>query len=327
MARMKTTEVFVKEAKVIWGDRNDYSSTRYLGAKVNVDITCRKHNFVFQQSPQGHLKGKNGCPECKKENRPEIQEKMALARRNSKKWRQSMIDKRKYQRGHTQGRLTVIKRLAKSALCECDCGSEKEISIQCLSAGVQSCGCLWIDAQRERRVYRVGYRRGRLEVIEELDNNNVLCKCECGKTKEVTRASLVAGTGSCGCAGGTWRGYEEIPQDYFRRIEEQRNRYARGKKVVPFKATMEELWDLYISQDRRCALTGWKIYFKSRKRDKVQRDQTASLDRIDSNGIYEIGNVQWVHVDMQCLKWDLPDDVLIEWCKKVRDHHEIPHCG
>lgn len=68
----KTTQSFIKEAKTIWGDQNDYSSVNYIGVKINVDIRCRKHDLVFPQTPDGHLQGKNGCPECQKENRPKI---------------------------------------------------------------------------------------------------------------------------------------------------------------------------------------------------------------------------------------------------------------
>lgn len=327
----KTTKSFIKEAKAIWGNQNDYSSVKYINAKTNVKIRCCKHDLVFPQTPDGHLQGKNGCPECQKENRPKMQlskerlKKMALRRINSKKWHRSMINKRKYTSGYKQGKLTVIKRLSEAALCRCECGLKKEISLRCLYAGVRSCGCLSTEARHQKRIHRVGFKQGRLEVIEELKNNNLLCKCECGRIKEVTKKSLVSGTESCGCLIGdlAWKGYKEISRDYFNRISKQYKRYARRGKIVPFKLTIEELWDLYIAQDRKCKLTGWKIYFKTRKSSSIQRDQTASLDRIDSNGIYELGNVQWVHKDIQSVKWDLTNSEVIDWCRKVRDNEKL----
>jgi hypothetical protein len=327
----KTTQSFIKEAKTMWGNQNDYSSVNYIVAKINIDIRCRKHDLVFSQTPDSHLQGRNGCPKCQKENRPKMRnskerlKKMALGRINSKKWRRSMVGKRKYTSGYTQGKLTVVKRLSKTtALCRCECGLKKEVSISCLSQGTQSCGCLWIEAQHERRVYRVGFKQGQLEVIEELKNNNLLCKCECGKIKEVTRGSLGSGTESCGCLIGSlaWKGYKEISHDYFNKTSKQYSRYAHTGRIVPFKLTIEELWDLYIAQDRKCNLTGWDICFKTRKSSKVNRDQTASLDRIDSNGIYELGNVQWVHKDIQSVKWDLSNREVIDWCRKVRNNEK-----
>lgn len=65
--KTKTTELFVKRAKVIHGDKYDYSKTVYLGRFINTNITCRKHG-EFVQVPGAHLAG-NGCPKCGQESR------------------------------------------------------------------------------------------------------------------------------------------------------------------------------------------------------------------------------------------------------------------
>ena len=60
---MKTLELFIKQAKIIHGDKYDYSKCEYNGAHVKVCIICPIHG-EFWQTPHSHLKG-SGCPKCK----------------------------------------------------------------------------------------------------------------------------------------------------------------------------------------------------------------------------------------------------------------------
>ncbi|MGN0472204.1 MAG: AP2 domain-containing protein [Lachnospiraceae bacterium] len=57
--------------------------------------------------------------------------------------------------GKKFGRLTVIKKVGSKNhssvwLCKCDCGCEKEITLNHLRQGTKSCGCLSIDISSER---------------------------------------------------------------------------------------------------------------------------------------------------------------------------------
>lgn len=58
----KTTEEFIKEAKLIHGDKYDYSQVEYLLSKKKINIICQTHG-VFEQTPNDHLRNK-GCPIC-----------------------------------------------------------------------------------------------------------------------------------------------------------------------------------------------------------------------------------------------------------------------
>lgn len=60
--KKKTTEQFIKEAKIIHGNKYDYSKTVYNGIKTKVCIICPEHG-EFWQLPTNHLKGK-GCCKC-----------------------------------------------------------------------------------------------------------------------------------------------------------------------------------------------------------------------------------------------------------------------
>lgn len=62
MARRKTTEEFVREAKEVHGDRYDYSLVEYKNYMTPVKIVCNKHG-VFEKNLAHHLRGQ-GCPKC-----------------------------------------------------------------------------------------------------------------------------------------------------------------------------------------------------------------------------------------------------------------------
>lgn len=47
----------------VWGDRWDYSNTKYLPNDTKIDITCRQHG-PFKQLLHDHIRGFVGCPSC-----------------------------------------------------------------------------------------------------------------------------------------------------------------------------------------------------------------------------------------------------------------------
>lgn len=61
----KTTVQFVAEAKLVHGDKYDYSLVDYRSTHIKVEIICPDHGS-FAQTPASHTKTKCGCPECKK---------------------------------------------------------------------------------------------------------------------------------------------------------------------------------------------------------------------------------------------------------------------
>lgn len=62
MNHKKTTEEFIKEAKLRHGNKYDYSLVKYYGCCVKIKIICPQHG-VFTQLPSKHLWG-NGCALC-----------------------------------------------------------------------------------------------------------------------------------------------------------------------------------------------------------------------------------------------------------------------
>lgn len=120
------------------------------------------------------------------------------------------------------------------------------------------------------------------------------CKCKCGAIKSVASKHLTSGVvTSCGCNqhrkgrhSPSWRGYEEISKkcwEIYRRNARYRN--------LDFSITPEYAWEVFLCQNRQCALTGLPLQFKTQA---TETDGTASLDRIDSKKGYIRGNVWWV---------------------------------
>ena len=59
----KNINEFIEEAKIIHGDKYDYSKVIYINAFTNVIIICKEHG-EFLQTPSTHLKSKIGCQAC-----------------------------------------------------------------------------------------------------------------------------------------------------------------------------------------------------------------------------------------------------------------------
>ena len=82
-------------------------------------------------------------------------------------------------------------------VCQCQCGTIKEISTSNLRGGkTRSCGCT------KSREDLSGRHFGLLTVLQESEtqHNNWICQCECGNVKEFSARALLTGLiESCGC--------------------------------------------------------------------------------------------------------------------------------
>lgn len=174
-------------------------------------------------------------------------------------------------------------------------------------------------------------------IVVELDKINTkrhrwICACKCGNTKSIQENHLLSGnTKSCGCLhkrqgkdSPFFKGCGELPLDYFSILK----RGAKGggkfnRKSKQFDLTLGYLWNLFLKQNRCCALTKLELSFGGKAADRKRKEtnkMTASLDRIDSTKGYVEGNVQWVHKEVNLMKNDLPLERFIDLCKKIADH-------
>lgn len=225
--------------------------------------------------------------------------------------------------GHKYGSLTVIKLLGKDKHnksvweCQCECGGTTSVTSNNLKRGItKSCGCRHTMFKQNE----VGNTYGRLTVVSASNRGgwwNVTC--ECGNSITIRGATLRKAE-SCGCKGQigrknkNWTGYEDIDGKYWMNIV--RSAEARN---LPFEIDIKYVWELYLKQNKQCAISGLPISFKYEGDRKIKR--TASIDRIDSNKGYIKGNVQWLYQDINYMKRKLPDDMFIELCKAVTLHN------
>ena len=198
--------------------------------------------------------------------------------------------------------------------CQCDCGNTKTIRSSSLINGTtKSCGCL-TRSRKYNLVDLSGLRFGKWIVIKKGEKKSGgttywLCRCDCGKEKEVQRTSLIRGqsTQCTECSdkpiyiGKMYRHYYKITKQ---RAE---------KRNIEFDITPEYLGNLLEKQNYKCVLSGLPLDFHSTK----NYSGTASLDRIDSSKGYVIGNLQWVHRSVNFMKGSLPQSDFIAICRLI----------
>lgn len=147
-----------------------------------------------------------------------------------------------------------------------------------------------------------------------------VCECKCGNTTNVRVDSLLDGaTKSCGCGVGLignkspkWKGYQEISGSKWLAIQK-----SASKRSIAFDIAIEDAWQIFKKQNRKCNLSNLEIYFAKTHRGKFRNETTASLDRVDSSIGYENNNVQWLHRDINKMKWEFEENYFIKMCGLV----------
>lgn len=182
-------------------------------------------------------------------------------------------------------------------------------------------------------------RFGNLVGIRQDGKNNSgqffwLLKCDCGNEHRCLGTSLIRGdtTRCVKCTKKRW-----LDQNHLRATSvgdltsawwsthvvkrangHNTSSFLKGKKkIYKLTVTMEQAWELFEKQNRKCALSGLPLNFP---KDRNPHGGTASLDRIDSNGNYTLDNVQWVHKDINRLKNSFDQDYFINLCKLVSNY-------
>ena len=193
-----------------------------------------------------------------------------------------------------------------------------------------------------KHIPELGKQYGNFTIIsEEIGRSNdqkilFKVKCSCGKEQFVRAYFLESGRQDCCKSCSQKRALEEnksrqkflkLTHDgignftkttywYFKNNAKKRNIFWSNE------LTIEYLYDLLLKQNRKCALTGVNIDLtESRKSSNVDFElMTASIDRIDSRKGYEPNNIQWVHKNINRMKWAFPQDQFIEMCQLVVNH-------
>ncbi len=182
----------------------------------------------------------------------------------------------------------------------------------------------------------VGKKFGKLKVLSvyrrEREGKRALyrakCQCDCGNKKDIDAIYLkFSRTGNCdscikkdykkrykkitGKQNIKFTGHEEIRGRFWTELKSRAKR-----RKIEFDIDIKYIWDLFVEQNKKCALSGIPIRFG---RADYRAETTASLDRIDSDKGYIKENIQWVHKAINIMKNDLPEDIFIGICSQVSD--------
>jgi hypothetical protein len=174
----------------------------------------------------------------------------------------------------------------------------------------------------------VGKRFGKLLVIEEAKDSTYIkdkwiCKCDCGNTVSKYGVALFREKNpvkTCGChfsgkESPLFKGYEEISGAFWSNIKNNAKH-----RDVDFELSVQQAWEKYLLQDRKCAITGIGLRFNS---SNSKTDGNASLDRIDSSRGYYLKNIQWVDKMINKMKLDLSQREFILICHSVAKNNPI----
>lgn len=105
-------------------------------------------------------------------------------------------------------------------------------------------------------------------------------------------------------------------KEFLRRI---RNRTKLKEKYCGSDLTVEYLTDLWNNQEGKCAYTKADLVLPSYKEYKLtNHNYKASLDRINSNSGYVIGNVQFVSYIVNNLKSNMSEEDVFEFIKLIK---------
>lgn len=113
----------------------------------------------------------------------------------------------------------------------------------------------------------------------------------------------------------TWKGYGNLPRAKYASILKG----AKDRDLI-VDISIQDCWDLFVKQNGRCAITGIKLSMAT-YRSSVEN--TASLDRINSDFGYTIDNVQWVHKKINNMKWANTYTDLLHYCHIINRHQNM----
>jgi hypothetical protein len=181
-------------------------------------------------------------------------------------------------------------------------------------------------SKKFKELFYIGAKFGDWEVI---DNNfiykgaqnqgKIKVKCKCGSEHFSDPYPLKKGISTCcfkcghnkkGDKHHSFKGYKEIPGSWFRRYLNRSNKFK-------FTITIQDVYKLWIKQDKKCALSKLDIDFNNSNKNTHDLICSASLDRINSKKGYVLDNIQLVHKDVNMIKKEYDQQYFIKLCQLI----------
>jgi len=198
-----------------------------------------------------------------------------------------------------------IKKLDGKFIASCVCGkilnyATKNVALKMLERG--SCrGC--------KKDYR-NLNDGEVNIYKVADKWGKKCS-GCGKDQLYTRKdhakqSSVNDWQCKKCVSSAKKFSENRPVGDKQRMYNKFLNSAKSR-AIEWNLSIDEMYEVY---NGYCNMTGWEISINYSK-------QTASLDRIDNDKGYIVGNIQWVHTMVNMCKNKYKNVDFIEMCKAI----------
>lgn len=162
-----------------------------------------------------------------------------------------------------------------------------------------------------------------VEIRKKKSNGHYLifyeCFCDCGNyIKRINCSRLLTNkTNFCkkcnpNCCKNAekspnWTGYKLISGKYWSNLTNNAK-----KRNINFDLNIEQVYFLLEKQNKKCNLSGMEL-----------TSDNFSLDRMNSSEGYVLNNIQWVHKDINISKWDIEQNVFIDFCKQIYNYKKL----
>jgi hypothetical protein len=223
--------------------------------------------------------------------------------------------------GTKYGNLTTIEKPKKTngvygVLCECSCGNKKIFQPSVLKNGrTKKCR----ECSRTPLPDKYGDFINLKHKVGDDRKLYVEMECKNCHNIKISKKSTINGEWNINCPVCK----EETSQNGICITLFKKIKLNALKRNIKFLITSKYLNDLYITQNKKCALTGVDI-FLAPKSIRVNHDvTTASLDRIDSSLGYVEGNVRWVHKVINQFISDFSDDEVFYLCDLILKNNNV----
>lgn len=233
--------------------------------------------------------------------------------------------------GDRIGRLLVVSRAENRNnrhtywLCKCDCGKETIVSRQSLISGnTRSCGCLQKEyAKNSCKIEDMtGKVIGRLTVLRmgeksKWNGTTWICKCVCGKVKQISAAVLRSGgSKSCGCLQKEKASAAFLPDGGAAKNKLFGQYHSKAKRKGRSFVLSKEQFLIITKQN--CAYCGSEPNkeFISKRSVYVFN----GLDRVDNNKGYTLENTVSCCAICNYAKRKMSKREFLAWIEKVYHH-------
>lgn len=200
---------------------------------------------------------------------------------------------------------------------QCKCGYQKICNCTCLHLSIRCKYC----RGKNKRIFKIGQKINKLTVIKYIKTKTnqpkVKVKCDCGNILEINAHKLryQVGCNRCqktyGINNKKYKGTKFVSKTYYTSIKN-----GASHRNIDFQLSINDLNDLLIQQNHRCALTKLPIKIGN----KIE-PTTASVDRINTKVGYIKTNIQWVHKHVNKMKIDFNQEYFIELCKLIAQNN------